>query len=626
MTDQTRREFVVSASGALAATALAGADVLADVDAGDREGATDSAAIPPHRPLDVPGLHAYTDRISVAAGDTVRFQVSSAADYELQVCRLGVEVDNPASDEILHTFPRAAARMQPIHSGSYLVAEKPLEARSEIKALSIELWGRRWRTLARQALVSQFDEPGHCGFALFVNEDGSLSLYLGDGGAFRDGNLLTTPADQLKMQINPEGLKTFPDNAPSSVLTNQWHHVVAVFDGKEAAIWVDAREVAHAPHAGQVRPGAAPLRIGAAGKNGLADNLLDADLALPAIYGKALTAAEIMARFAARGLAKPTDAALLACWPLDEERGDRVADASVGGRHARIINSGTWMIGGPSFEPDVPRFGTYDPAKDPERGHGLRLASDDLYDCRWQASHEFRLPEDARSGIYVGRIRYHLDGEERMYHTLFIVRKAASRPKAPIAFLCSTNSWKAYSATPFCPAWPGLKKSIGNNGPAESAANLAAFCFYRVHHAGQGTYQLGFKMPWPVVGPYTLMGPAEWDYSHLCRQDRFTQTWLERQGYDYDVLTDTDLQLDPHALDEYKVLVVVGHSEYWSLEGMGAVSRFLDRGGNAIVLSGNTAFWRVSFNEDASIIECRKGDAPGTQVPRGSSRGNVAQP
>ncbi len=274
----------------------------------------------------------------------------------------------------------------------------------------------------------------------------------------------------------------------------------------------------------------------------------------------------------------------------------------------------TWMIGGPGLDADVPRFGTYDPANDPRRGHGLRLASDDLFDCRWNVSHEYRLPGEARSGVYVGRMRFRLDGEERLYHTVFIVRKAAARPKAPIAFLCSTNTWKAYAATPFSPTWNGVKRSIGNNGFDNSPGDPPAFGFYRPHRAGQGTYQMGFRMPWPIVGPYTLMGPDAWDYSHLCRQDRHTQVWLETQGYDYDVLSDTDLHLDPHILDGYRVLFVVGHSEYWSLEAMNAVSRYLDRGGNAIVLSGNTAFWRVSFNADASIIECRKGDAPGTQV------------
>jgi hypothetical protein len=55
---------------------------------------------------------------------------------------------------------------------------------------------------------------------------------------------------------------------------------------------------------------------------------------------------------------------------------------------------------------------------------------------------------------------------------------------------------------------------------------------------------------------------------------------------------------------------------------MNAVSRFLDQGGNAVVLSGNTAFWRVSFNADASLIECRKADAPGSQV-RDDRRGEL---
>ena len=280
------------------------------------------------------------------------------------------------------------------------------------------------------------------------------------------------------------------------------------------------------------------------------------------------------------------------------------------------------MIGGPSFHADVARFADYSPEKDRKRGHGLRLASDDLFDCRWNVSHEYRLPDEARSGIYAGRIRFHQGGEDRLYHVVFIVKKAASRKQAPIAFLCSTNTWRAYAATPFSPTWKGIKKSIGNNGFANSAGDPPAFCFYRPHHGGQGTYQIGFRMPWPIVGPYTTMGPDEWDYSHLCRQDRFTQAWLENQGYEYDVLSDTDVHLDPHALDGYKVIFVVGHSEYWSFEAMENVGRFLDRGGNAIVLSGNTAFWRVSFNEDASVIECRKGDAPGTQV-RADRRGEM---
>ena len=172
--------------------------------------------------------------------------------------------------------------------------------------------------------------------------------------------------------------------------------------------------------------------------------------------------------------------------------------------------------------------------------------------------------------------------------------------------------------------WNGIKKSIGNNGFANSPGDPPAFCFYRPHHAGQGTYQLAFRMPWPIVGPVH----ARW-----ARRSGTTATSAARIGsrrpgskpraIDYDVLSDTDLHLDsarPRRLQgalrrrAQRILVV---------RGDGARSAaFSIAGGNAVVLSGNTAFWRVSFNADASIIECRKGDAPGTQV-RADRRGEM---
>jgi Concanavalin A-like lectin/glucanases superfamily len=352
--------------------------------------------------------------------------------------------------------------------------------------------------------ISQFDQPGACGFGLFVNEDGSLSFYLGDGGAFVESNLHTTPPKQLAMEINPQGLKHFPDNTPSSVRSNRWHHVIARFDGTSKQIWVDGREVAAWRYAGPMRPGAAALRVGASGHEGVTAALLDADLAMPALYGNALSDAEIAARFAAVALSHPTGPELLAYWPLNEERGERVADASSHGRHATIINNGTWMIGGPGFDANVPRFGNYDPATDSRRGHGLRLASDDLFDCRWKATHEYRLPENARSGIYAARMRFRLGGEERSYHNVFIIRKPAARAKAPIAFLCSTNTWRAYAATPFGPTWRGIKKSIGNHSHAGRRGRMSRECGFPAWRLFGLEYFSLVGVGVPGVGPYKV--------------------------------------------------------------------------------------------------------------------------
>ena len=443
---------------------------------------------------------------------------------------------------------------------------------------------------------------------------------------YREQNLHTTPPGQLKMEINPAGSEDPPTTRPARCSRTSGITSSPAMAVVEKQVWVDGQPVASWNASGPIRPGDAPLRIGAAGNRRTARTLP---------RRRHRHAGDLHARRSrpprsrpgspSKALSRPPDPSLLGCWPLDEERGDRAADSSRPHRRDATDHQPRdlddrrpeFRRGRAAVRDVRPRQGSHAAAT----ACGWRPTISSTADGRRRTS--IRLPEDARSGIYAGRIHFTLDGEERLYHTVFIVKKAASRPKAPIAFLCSTNTWRAYAATPFRPR-PGAgsrSRSATTGSPTARAIRRRSASIGRITR-GRGRTSMGFRMPWPIVGPYTLMGPEEWDYSHLCRQDRFTQAWLESQGYDYDVFSDTDLHLDPQLLDGYKVLFVVGHSEYWSFEAMDAVSRFLDRGGNAIVLSGNTAFWRVSFDADATVIECRKGDAPGTQV-RADRRGEM---
>jgi len=75
------------------------------------------------------------------------------------------------------------------------------------------------------------------------------------------------------------------------------------------------------------------------------------------------------------------------------------------------------------------------------------------------------------------------------------------------------------------------------HGLPNAPKDAPAFSFYRGHRAGQGCYKLAMRMPFVGADPYLLYGEKS-DYSHLARADRFAQTWLEKSGYDYDVITD----------------------------------------------------------------------------------------
>lgn len=543
-----------------------------------------ASAIPLHQELPVFGVHAYPMQHSVAAGEELALHVSSTVPYQLGLYRLGLEVDNPETDILLHRFLDASPTPQPIHPGSYVHIEKGLPI--ELSALTLECWVRPWRVDAAAGLITQLDHPQPGGVGLLLAANGGLIFYLGGEHA----------------------------TAPNQFKRGEWHHVVATWDGQQKCVWLNGQRIAEWNFSGKVDIGSAPLRLGASGEQGKAAKFLDGDLAYPTIYSRALTSEEIQDRWQRRGLRVPRTKGELARWNFSEERGERVADSSGQRWHGRIINHGTWMIGGPSFDPNVVRFDRYDPAKDSKRGHSLRLASDDLYDCRWQVTHRYQIPGDAKSGIYVARFDYQQDGQPRRYHCTFIVRKPARRRKAPILMLCATNTWRAYSGTPFAPMPAEQYQVWGTDGIKNAANNPPAYNLYHGHAAGQGTYQMGLRMPWPAAGPYVLYGgPTK--YSHLMRADRFAQIWLEREGYAFDVISDVDLHRDPDQLRGYDACFINGHNEYWSLPMYHGLERYLKQGGNVVCLSGNSLFWRVSFDEYLSVMECRKVDAPGEQVP-----------
>ena len=506
-----------------------------------------AAAIPPHRVKVLHGVHAYTDKLSVAAGDTIQFHTSSTVPFRLSVCRLGRRVDDPTGDQVLHEFPAALSKLQPIHPGSYVHVEKSLDPGMPLQALTVECWLRPYLSDQLVGIITQFDRPNACGLGLFMAPNYGLAFYLGDGESYDVWRLHKTRDNVLHRR--------------------KWHHVVATWDGKEKTIWVDGEQMARWPFAITVRPGSSPLRLGARGEYGEAFRFIDADLAMPVIYQRSLRDAEIAKRHGQKGLTSAQGKDVLACWPLAEERGDRVADASGHGHDGRIINQGTWMIGGPSFDAgSVSRWGHYDPQLDPRRGHGLRLSSDDLYDCRWEATHEFRIPPHARSGFYVGRYQYLLSGTQRTYHAPFFVRRPkTSKTRPPVLLLAATNTYRAYTYRPFAevPAALHFNDDDLPNGPGDPPA----YSFYGRHRAGHVAYQLGLRMPSPNSGPYVLSmgGNEKGKYSHLTRADRLTEAWLAKTGYDYDVITDLDLHQDPDILRGYRVFMINGHSEYWSV-------------------------------------------------------------
>jgi N,N-dimethylformamidase len=204
-----------------------------------------------------------------------------------------------------------------------------------------------------------------------------------------------------------------------------------------------------------------------------------------------------------------------------------------------------------------------------------------------------------RSGLYY----LHAKGERTGEFFSFPWVVAPTRPTAPIAVLASTNTWLAYNN------FGGRSNYINANRlpdvPVVNARQdliryTAAGSFNEWGFQDHEYLPLSFERPEvgnvvrefeevtdPIAGRLTCgMAPAEWRLLG----------WLEREGFAYDYYSELHLHNRELDLDQYKILMLSVHPEYWSKEMYQQVKDWVwKRGGKLIYLGGNGLNCEVEF-------------------------------
>jgi hypothetical protein len=200
--------------------------------------------------------------------------------------------------------------------------------------------------------------------------------------------------------------------------------------------------------------------------------------------------------------------------------------------------------------------------------------------CGWPVGYTFTVPDNWPSGVYIARLT--ADQTAAKTEVLFIVKAAALGTNSKILFQLAINTSQAYNN------WGGKSLYGYNSAPNHADGDRARkVSLDRPGMEGHGPDGQGSDSPF-----------AAYEYPFV--------RWLESNGFEVEYCTSLDLHTDPHFLDNYQLVLSVGHDEYWSKEMRDSVEIFIANGGNAAFFSANVCWWQVRFEDNNRTMVCYK--------------------
>src|SRR5215831_4889571 len=204
--------------------------------------------------------------------------------------------------------------------------------------------------------------------------------------------------------------------------------------------------------------------------------------------------------------------------------------------------------------------------------------------CGWPAALKVPIAKDWRSGYYQVLLRT-ADGKAKG-EVFFVVRP---RPLPPgergkkgrdgrILIQLCTNTYNAYNR------WGGSSLYGGPKGVVPRVS------FERPY--------IGFLPGDNFTNLYS--GYRRWEQSFVA--------WAEKAGYRLDFAVNSDLEFHPEVLKGYRLVLSVGHDEYWSWPMRDSLEKFIADGGNVAFFSGNTCFWQVRSEDGGRALVSWKMD------------------
>jgi hypothetical protein len=202
-----------------------------------------------------------------------------------------------------------------------------------------------------------------------------------------------------------------------------------------------------------------------------------------------------------------------------------------------------------------------------------------LVDCgNWSESASWSVPADAVSGVYIAKLTRLNNGGAS--HIVFVVRNDAST--APIMFKTSDATWQAYNS------YGGYSFYTGSTSRPSGRADKISY-----------------------NRPFDTRSTSSQDF--LFNAEYPMIRWMERNGYHMTYVTDVDMERNTTTITpaKHKILLSVGHDEYWSANMRNNYETARNNGVHLAFFSGNEVYWKTRWENNYRTLVCYKEGAVG---------------
>jgi len=203
--------------------------------------------------------------------------------------------------------------------------------------------------------------------------------------------------------------------------------------------------------------------------------------------------------------------------------------------------------------------------------------------CDWPTTHRLKIPDDWKSGYYemtmtgMDRVSQEADPAGEASGTaarkpakgtlFFILRNPDPASGSGVLLQLSTNTYNAYT-------------------------NWGGHSLYSYHDRdGLQGHRVSFDRP--LSSQF-----GKWELPFV--------RWAEKNGYTLDFAANSDLEAHPEILQHYRLVLSVGHDEYWSSPMRDHLEDYIGKGGNVAFFSGNTCCWQVRSEDGGRDLTCWK--------------------